>query len=311
MVNVSFMKNKVMNEVGKDILHSLLYFDIFNYPLKIEEIHFNSSVKNIELAEISTEVNRLVNLGVINKSGEWYFLFNNAYIIEDRIQGNKKADFYLKLATRIGRFMGHFPFVRGVFISGSLSKGYMNKKSDIDFFIITSPNRLWLCRTLLILFKKIFLLNSRKFFCPNYFIDTNHLKINEQNIYTAKELSYLIPVYNAFMHKEFLENNEWRELYMPNFMYKDKTRHTDTKYLKKIMEYVLSGTIGEKLDNYFMHVTESFWKRKYKHLYKNIINIKCSKHVSKFHPHGYQNKVLVKFKENVLCLEKLHHITLS
>jgi len=310
-VNDSIQKQNVsLSLLAKDILRSLVYFDIFNYPLKIDEIHFNSSIKDLELIDVQKETDRLASLGIIHKIDGWYFLFDHASNIDDRIKGNKNAGFYLKLATRIGRFMSHFPFVRGVFISGSLSKGYMNKKSDIDFFIITAPNRLWLSRTLLILFKKIFLLNSRKFFCPNYFIDTNHLKIDEQNIYTAKELSYLIPIYNFHLYNEFLEANEWREHYMPNFIFKSKIQESDTMWLKRILEKLLSGSLGEKLDNFFMQITENFWKKRYKKRYNNAVNIKCSKHVSKFHPKGYQNKVITKFNARILHLEQLHHITI-
>jgi hypothetical protein len=311
MIHSRQVKEPELSFVARDILHSLIYFDIFNYPLKIEEIHFNSAIKDIDIEEIYEETALLVELGMVNKIDEWYFLYNNASIISERIRGNKKADFYLKIATKIGRFMGCFPFVRAVFVSGSLSKGYMNSKSDIDFFIITSPNRLWLSRTLLILFKKIFLLNSRKFFCPNYFIDTEHLKINEQNIYTAKELSYLIPIYNTYLYNELLETNEWRSIYMPNFIYKSKIFFSETNLIKQTIEKILSGKIGEKLDTFFMNITESFWNKRYKRLHKNDIDIKCSKHVSKFHPNGYQNKIISKFEENIMRFELLHNITLN
>ena len=85
-----------------------------------------------------------------------------------------------------------FPFVRGVFLSGSISKGFMSESDDIDYFIITAPGRLWLTRTLLILFKKIFLFNSFRNFCLNYFIDSENLYIPEHNRYTATEIVFLI-----------------------------------------------------------------------------------------------------------------------
>jgi hypothetical protein len=304
-------KEPELSLLAKDILHTLIYFDIFNYPLKLEEIYFNSSIKNVDIDSIHQEILLLVDLGLISNIDEWYFLYNNASIITDRLKGNKKADFYLKLATKIGLFMACFPFVRGVFVSGSLSKGYMNNKSDIDFFIITAPDRLWLSRTLLILFKKLLLLNSRKFFCPNYFIDTNHLKIQEQNMYTAKELSYLIPIYNATLYRELLSTNEWRDMYMPNFIFKSKTAQNERNILKTFLEKILSGKAGEKLDLFFMKFTESFWQRKYRRLYKNDVDIKCSRHVSKFHPNGYQNKVISKFEKNVMRFESFYNISLD
>jgi hypothetical protein len=310
LLNHSRIQQDTVSFLGKDILRSLVYFDMFNYPLKIEEIHFNSSIKELDLEDVLNETEQLVELGIIQKIDDWYFLFNHAENISDRIKGNKNADFYLKIATKVGRFISYFPFVRGVFISGSLSKGYMNNKSDIDFFIITAPDRLWLARTLLILFKKLFLFNSKKFFCPNYFIDTDHLTIQEENMYTAKELSYLIPIYNFHLYHEFLEANHWRQLYMPNFIFKSKVREPESNWFKKISEKILSGSFGEKLDTYCMHVTERFWKKRYKKKYNNSVNIKCSKHVSKFHPNGYQSKVITTFHESMTRLEQIYHINL-
>src|SRR4029453_8923510 len=89
-----------------------------------------------------------------------------------------------------------FPYVRCVCISGSLSKKYFDDTTDIDFFVITKPGRLWVCRTFLILFKKLFLLNSKKYFCINYFIDSDNLEIPDQNIFTATELTTLIPMHD-------------------------------------------------------------------------------------------------------------------
>ena len=60
-------------------------------------------------------------------------------------------------ALTVSRLISKFPYVEGVGISGSLSKGYYDDDGDIDFFIITSPKRLWIARTFLILYKKLFL----------------------------------------------------------------------------------------------------------------------------------------------------------
>ncbi|MEZ5195381.1 MAG: hypothetical protein R2764_02960 [Bacteroidales bacterium] len=83
-------------------------------------------------------------------------------------------------AKRFSTFISNFPYVRGISLSGSLSKGYIGDDPDIDYFIITKENRLWLSCTMLIAFKKIFLFNSCKYFCVNYFIDTNNLEIEEK-----------------------------------------------------------------------------------------------------------------------------------
>ena len=74
----------------------------------------------------------------------------------------------MKAAKRVGTFIHRFPYVRGVYLSGSLSKhGITGKDDDLDFFIITKAGRVWAAKLLLIAFKKIVLLNSEKYFCIN------------------------------------------------------------------------------------------------------------------------------------------------
>src|SRR5690606_39126981 len=108
------------------------------------------------------------------------------------------------------KFIYLFPFVAFVGISGSLSKGFAAADGDFDFFIITSANRLWICRTLLHLFKKLsFLAGAQHRFCMNYFIDISHAAIEERNRYTAIELSSLIPVCGLKVYQHFLSQNKW------------------------------------------------------------------------------------------------------
>ena len=151
-----------------ETLKTILYFYLFSYPLTLEEIHSYTTHENID--NTLEELNQLVEQNIITKIDDFY-IYNNDYdSITKRLRGNVEAEKIMKVASIKARFIAKFPYVKAVGISGSLSKGYFDEKSDIDFFVITQPNKLWISRTLLILYKKIFLLNSRKYFCINYFI---------------------------------------------------------------------------------------------------------------------------------------------
>ncbi|MBK8679672.1 MAG: hypothetical protein IPN25_13810 [Sphingobacteriales bacterium] len=62
-------------------------------------------------------------------------------MVADRLIG-KPTQKILPLAFRISKFIGSFPFVRGVLLSGSLSKNRLAADGDIDYFIIAQPNAL-------------------------------------------------------------------------------------------------------------------------------------------------------------------------
>jgi predicted nucleotidyltransferase len=132
------------------------------------------------------------------------------------MQGNLRAQSLIVKATRIGAFLHKFPYVRAVAVSGSLSKNYADKKADIDFFIITKANRLWIARTILHLFKKFtFLVGKQNFFCMNYFVDEEALVIPEKNIYTGCGDRYMLPVAGTFTLNKFFDKNQWTKKWLP------------------------------------------------------------------------------------------------
>ena len=178
-------KNINVSPLGKCIIKTLAYYDIFNYPLTAEEIYHNLGANHVSSFDVTNEIEKLFKDGLIYKKNSFYLLTNNDKYISRRIDGNKLAAKKINSAYRMTNFISKFPYVRAILLSGSISKGYMEKDSDVDYFIITQPNRLWVTRLLLMLFKKIFLLNSRKVFCINYFVDTETLEIEEKNIFTA------------------------------------------------------------------------------------------------------------------------------
>ena len=154
------------------VLQALAYFEVFSYPLTQEEVFDFCAEASATRREVAETLMHLVAQGRIFQFGSFFQAKDEATWAAQRLQCNRLADDFLPKARRMARFIGQFPFVRGVFVSGSLSKHCMRPESDVDFFIITEPGRLWLARTLLVVFKKIFLLNSHKYFCVNYFVDT-------------------------------------------------------------------------------------------------------------------------------------------
>src|SRR5687768_7852879 len=193
------MKEDVKQETGPlalSMLRIMAYFDIFSYPLTAAEIYNYCDHSNTSLKEVQMQLEDLANRNVISRRMHFYYLGNDETVVDKRLEANRLSEKYMRKARSYSKLMSAFPFVKGICISGSLSKGSADNKADIDYFILTDPGRLWISRTLLVLFKKLFLFNSRKYFCVNYFIDTDHLEIPDKNIFTATEIVFLIPTYN-------------------------------------------------------------------------------------------------------------------
>ena len=304
--------SKAVSAISADIILSLLYFDIFNYPLTNKELVRHSSIPSLTEEALDTAVNELYDQKLIQKAKHFIYIPSEKDNVERRILGNRKADEYLKKAYKISKFISHFPFIRGIFLSGSISKGYADKDSDIDYFILTSPGRLWFARTILIVVKKVVLFNSKKYFCLNYFIDTEHLEIPDKNVFTATELNYLIPTYNKEIYSQLMNSNSWIKSYQPNFIPYDKNIiHVKDGLIKCFLEKLFSGFIGDKLDDLFMKTNEKFWKFKYRKsqgIYSP--SIRCKKHVSKIHPQNFQNRVLDLYEAKISDYEQRYKIKL-
>lgn len=278
----------------------LAYFDIFDHPLKISELEQLSSGDRIR-----EDIHEAIEAKRCFAFKEYISISENVEIlVKQRIEKEERAKSYLPKLNSYAKLISKFPFVKGLAVSGSLSKNVMHDDGDIDYFIITQKNRLWLCRTLLILFKKVFLLNSRKYFCVNYFVDEENLEIQDKNIFTAIELTYILPIYNSEMINKFLDKNDWvRNEFKP-------IKHpigfeVIKKRKKNIFESILNGQLGEKLDLFFMGITIKRWKKKFSHFdaKKMELTMRSNRGISKHHPSDFQNRVLGEYAKRI---EKLN-----
>ena len=146
-----------VNAMSASVLKVLLYYDLFRYPLTAEEITRHCSEPSCTINDIQHSLDMLCTKGIVTRYDQYYSPQKDKTVFERRMKGNRKAEEVMSKARKKAALIGSFPFVRCVCVSGSLSKNYFDETTDIDFFIITEPGRLWLCRSLLILYKKIFL----------------------------------------------------------------------------------------------------------------------------------------------------------
>lgn len=289
---------------SRDIISLFAYFDIFKHPLTVSDIQ---RMKGLTEAIILEQLNTLVTTNICF---EWQGYYGLSSDIQEnaqrRLVAEKNAELYWSKVKKYAQRIANFPFVRGVAISGSLSKGVMTDEGDIDFFIITEPNKLWVTRSLLILYKKIRLLNSRKYFCLNYFVDTNNLTIIDKNIFTAVEVAHLIPVYSQDkLFDRFFDQNSWVKEFinspvpitinaLPSDSFYGIEQDVKIKKSKQRKEKWLSGSIGKRLERWTHKKTLKRWMKKFGHFdeEKFELTMRSTTGVSKHHPQDFQSKVL-------------------
>jgi predicted nucleotidyltransferase len=291
-------------ELQRHILRTMLYFDIFDYPLSSTEVFRFLGTNSLTEEKVVASLEELATRKIVHKFDEFYSVQPAEGNISRRVKGNAEAIRYLTIARRKAQLISKFPFVRAVLASGSLAKGYMDHNSDIDFFIVTAPGRLWIARTLLVLYKRIFLLNSHKYFCVNYFVDEDHLEIEDKNLFTATELATVIPLYGGKIYSQLLRKNSWIRERFPNFTERPTMNvpDTSTRGLKKILEAIINFIFVNQIEAYCQAVTMNRWRRLYEKKYSKAdfdIAFKSKGYASKNHPQHFQRKVMELYAEKL------------
>jgi len=284
------------------VLKVLYYFHFFKHPLRPEEI-LNALPFVSNLKTVTKSLEHLTKSNFVENISDYYGINLKQLHISKRNAAEERFKTIQKKLNRSARIISKFPFVQSIAISGSVSKGLVAEDGDIDFFIICKNDRLWICRTLLVLNKKLLRFNSRSFFCVNYFVGHKSLEIPDRNLFVATEIATLIPIYGHDTFKKFLIANDWYVKYLNHFKnpisIKDVPLHNN--YFKRVFEKILGGKIGYRIDLYLRTRTLKRWQQKFPHFTKEHFDLamRSERNVSKHHPSNYQTKILDYVEENM------------
>ena len=228
--------------------------------------------------------------------------------MDERLADEARARAALPRADRWSRFIARFPYVRGVAVSGTLSKGVMKEGDDLDYLVFTEPDRVWFCRLLLMGFKKVFLFNSHHRFCVNYLLAEDHLEIPDRDLFTATEIAWLLPMVNPIdlstvprrqlMGRGVLSPTgvgAQRDGVAPSAGRSSKTAGRD------LCRWLLGG---RRLDDWSHRLISRRNKRRYGHLeIRHEVALRSEKHASKHHPRAFQERVLRRLADEIEAFE--------
>ncbi|MBS1509610.1 MAG: nucleotidyltransferase domain-containing protein [Bacteroidetes bacterium] len=300
-----------MNNTEQSILKTLGYFDLFHYPVTRDEI-LSFHEDRIAALAIDIALEQLVRRQYVFLLDGFYSLHNDHALVQRRLEGNRLAVQYMHTAAKVSKFLSAFPFIKGIAVSGSLSKNFATADSDIDFFIVTAANRLWIARTLMHLYKKLTFLTGRQhWYCMNYYVDEAQLEIPEQNIFTAMEIITLVPMQGKTGLNNFFNNNVWTKQYFPVHQYNNMHTHEiEPGVFRKWIERVLQGKKGDWLDQCLMRITDKRWKKKslqHKVNSRGVhLGMVVDRHCSKPDPKNFQEKIITQYENKVQQLLQQH-----
>src|SRR5699024_3570072 len=139
--------------------------------------------------------------------------------------------------------------------------------------------------------------------------DEWELEVKEHNIFTAVELSTLMPLKGKKIFENFFNANSWVKQFQPNANPGYEYMHdTQPVILKRLIESTLNVAGGNKLDDK-LHM---FFKKRFERMTienrqsekgLTIGAYKADKHACRPLPQYFQPKIILKFQERFTTVE--------
>jgi hypothetical protein len=197
------------------ILYTVAYADIFDYPLTVEELQRYLIAFPASLEAVLETLAGLVSDRSVILKDRHVTLPGREDILAARQRRSAAAERLWPRARRYGHMLARLPFVRMVAVTGALAVDNVEAEADLDYLVITRSGRLWLCRAMVILLVRRAAL-SGDILCPNYFLAESALTFDEHNLYTAHELTQMVPLSGMDIYRRIRRLNPWTAGYLPN-----------------------------------------------------------------------------------------------
>jgi len=278
------------------LLRMVLYFDIFKHPLTVAELE--RLVAPGQPEALAEALAALEASGQIAATGRYRHLPDAHHNVTRRKVRARTAEQVWPKARRAAAVLGALPFVRGVLITGSLSKNSALPGDDVDFLLLVQPGRVWSLKTLTHIARKAMPHSLRELFCTNYLLDVDHLSLDQRNLFTAVELCTAIPMYGPQVCARFLKANQWAEQFVPGMDW-SLARAGNARQLVQprpvaALEAVWGGPLAARAEQRTLSLWDHYWRRKYDWLSdaQRDRRVQRDESVATNHLHDFQEYVL-------------------
>lgn len=259
--------------ISDAILATLAYYDGLDYPLSAFELcrylvnpqrlkpHIES-LEDITLEDIYEAVEELLEKGQIKEENGFYFLTGRTGLSTLRLEREKISAQKWRCCLNRAYWLQMAPWIRGMFVSGSLALGTTGPESDFDILVLVEPGRLYLARLFLSGITSLIGARRTRYetvapnkFCFNHYLTTDVLNIKHESLYNAQTYAHLVPMaVSPALAGKFFAENLWINKFVYNFTPHQQTiRRTvrPSRFLRslaKIIEFIFQRRIGDTLD---------------------------------------------------------------
>ncbi len=242
-----------LTPLERAILEALIYSDIFEHPLRLDELHRYLPI-HAEKGELISALNSLN--GQVETKEDYYFLAERGQIMDIRKQREERSRKLMPIALRYGHILGSLPFICMVALTGSLAVLNVSKNADFDYMLVAKRGRVWIARVLALVVNRVARLFGYEL-CPNLIVSETALEWPLHDLYSARELVQMIPIAGMDVYRKLIQVNEWAKELLPNVSIApggSVTRQHDglRSSWSRLVEFSLRSKLGDKLEAWEM-----------------------------------------------------------
>lgn len=250
IIKKEFSENKSVNKkLLKQTLFTVAYYNALGYyPTSFfiwkNLINIKGDGTASSLIETTSIIDRLKNKKrIIEKNGMYRLLEkqNTSFKKESpiwykqQIQKNKISTEKIKKAKRWAKRSKWMPYLRGLFLTGTLAMKRGSSNSDWDVLVVLKKDRIWLGRLMLTTW--FHLVGKRRYkqkienrFCLNQFVVDKKLEFKEQNEFLSNELLTTEELMgnSKLKNKIIQKNKNWIKTFKPNFKFRESVGSSST-----------------------------------------------------------------------------------
>lgn len=304
-----------MTNLRESCYATLVYFDLFDYPLtfsELERFFLGKLPSSSALQDFLDHEN-----GVQTLDG-YYFLKGREALVKTRTERENVAQMYWKKVKFYLPFLQAVPFLKMVGVCNTLAFNNPTHNSDIDLFIVAKKGRLFIVRFFTVLI--LSLLGVRRHgnkiagrFCLSFYVTENALNLepiqfSAEDIYLTYWILTLRPVYGLETYEKFCEANHWIEKYFGRDPFQHSLVFLRNSWLfrlkGKFWEFFMGGKLGDKLEKKFMNVQ----LKRHEHTLRTLgkeASVVVTEQMLKFHNIDRRREIAEKFSA------RLHHVLFS
>jgi len=246
-----------VDPVDAAVLRTILYGDVFDFPMTVREIHhflIHDSPLSADRIEMALQSSPWLQQHLYRVNG-YICLAGRDELIHRREAREQACRHLWPRALRYGKWLARLPYIRMVGLTGALAvRNPAADDDDLDYLLITAANRVWLARAFAIVLVRAARLWGVEI-CPNYVMAEDALEQDCKDMFMAHEVAQIVPLFGRQIYRRLRDANGWVSTYLPNAAsaFYDEGEHELGRgwaLLKRAAEALLNTRLGDMLERW-------------------------------------------------------------